>query len=167
MKRYWTTAIALFVVSLSVSSGVYFLIRIFFNSVFGGYFRMMMYHEQYPVQYLALVSFSFALLGSLWIAYFRGTKGIKRHLTKTLTIIFTIALATPLGGLLWSFHDMQAGYFPAPRLMLENFRWAAITAIEIGPQILLFSFPFNLFGIIYGYVALHLGAKLYRKSMNY
>ena len=68
-----------------------------------------------------------------------------------VTMAKALALACPLGGMLWHFHDMQAGFFP--NFWLRKLLGGFADGLMIGPRLIFYSFPYNLMGVIFGYLA--------------
>ena len=68
-----------------------------------------------------------------------------------VTMAKALALACPLGGMLWHFHDMQAGFFP--NFWLRKLLGGFADGLMIGPRLIFYSFPYNLIGVIFGYLA--------------
>ncbi len=128
---------------------------------FATLYRMFAYHYQHPMQYITIPCFFYGILATLIAerAARTRTSWWRASLWAIAISVVTIALSSPIGGMLWVFHDMQAGYFPAD--------WPAVIAakgsglgLKIGWAVVLGSFPYNLFGVIVAAVVTPLGAKL-------
>jgi hypothetical protein len=160
--KFYARAFGLFFL-ISYGGGVllYFLLvlltRALFGEphVFGALYRMLTYHEQHPFQYIALVALHYSLFASLWTTFRSGTRGAQRYLEITLVLIFTLLTSAVSGGILWKYHDMQAGYFPETAQMLADFLWGAKIGFMLGPFIVLQSIPLNLLALIAGYFFTH------------
>jgi hypothetical protein len=135
----------LFVTAFSGGIGSYWLLHSALGQrhVFGALYRMFLYHEQHPAQYIAIVAFFYALLVAAW--------GVRSHSTgwrwhRSLLAIFalTLLLSSAAGGVLWTFHDMQAGYFPPWGRRLAMFEDGIVSGITLGWLIFLLSFPLNV-----------------------
>jgi len=124
---------------------------------------MFMYHVAFPFQYIGLVSVIFGVVGTCWIKYFGKTIGVQRHFTILLAICLTVLLSMVPGGMLWKIHDMQLGFFPSGQRFWNDLFWGARQGIFVSPFIAFYSFPFNLIGILYGFLALILGARIASK----
>lgn len=133
---------------------------------FGGLFRMFLYHEDHPFQYIGLIAVIYGAMGSFWYAHWSNTTGRKRFLTILATIIITIAIASPLGGALWVIHDMQAGYFPQGRMFWDAIQWGALEGLRLGWLIMLVSIPFNIMGLLAGMFLLHILPGIRRPLLN-
>lgn len=70
-------------------------------------------------------------------------------------LLATLVIGSVLGGVLWKYHDMQAGYFPDGSRMSADFLWGAWTGLWIGPVIVLLSIPLNVLALISGYAVTH------------
>lgn len=117
----------------------------------GYLFRMFMYPDQHPFQYLAVVALPFAFLTAVWTIipskYFRAN-----HWQQIVAVILlSLIVSSILGGLLWTFHDMQAGYFPSYDTMVEHFLQGAWWGLTLGPLIVTLSIPMNFFAFVIAY----------------
>lgn len=115
-------------------------------------YRMFAYHNQYPFQYLAIVSVVFGIIGSCWIDRYGRTKSILRWQAIAIVMLLTIVISSPLGGMLWQIHDMQHGFMPEHHLckIFQGISWG----LEYGWLIALLSIPMNLVGFTVGYLTL-------------
>jgi H+/Cl- antiporter ClcA len=97
--------------SLSVTIAI---LRSVFNwdRPFAALYRMYEYHNEHPLQYIAIVSVVFGIVGSRWIDRYHQTTNFFRWWTMTVAILLTIVISSPLGGILWQIHDMQHGFIP-------------------------------------------------------
>ena len=104
---------------------------------------MFVYHEQHPMQYIGVVAVCYALVAALWtVRMKRPRRGVSRMLEVLAVILVALALACPLGGMLWHFHDMQAGFFP--NFWLRKLLGGFVDGLMIGPRLIFYSFPYNL-----------------------
>jgi hypothetical protein len=135
------------------------------NSVFGSWFRMLNYHELHPFQYILIPCFFYGIVAT----YFFKTisyESIREQMFLTIKIILiTIFISCPFGGILWHFHDMQAGYFPEEWVNLMFSRGTS-DGIHLGWLIILLSFPYNIFGSIICFYLTKSGYKLYNKILK-
>lgn len=117
--------------------------------VFAGLFRMFMYHDQHPFQYIALISVAYCVIATTW-AWTIGWKqtGVLRWLSITAIVPVTIIVASFPGGMLWSWHDMQAGFVPTywPRKIMSQ----GLMGLQLGWLVICLSFPFNVCGLVAG-----------------
>lgn len=86
--------------------------------------------------------------------FFGHTNGWRRRLGLAGALLLSIVVANPFGGMLWVFHDMQAGFFPSPRQQFDYLMWGASGGVLVGPFILLLSIPFNICSFTAGYFIL-------------
>jgi len=110
---------------------------------------MFMYHEGHPFQYIAIVSLIYAIASTLW-ATFLGNRliGVRRLISIVVLLPLVIIFASFFGGMLWSWHDMQAGFIPV--YWFRKLISQGILGLNVGWFVILLSFPYNLFGIIVG-----------------
>lgn len=130
---------------------------------FAGFSRMYMYHKQHPFQYIAVIAVCYALVVSIW-AWTVGAKqkGLLRWMTIATLIPATILLASFPGGVLWSCHDMQAGFVPAfwfRKLMREG-----VWGLETGWLVVGLSFPYNICGTVAGIVVTDIVERILRRT---
>ncbi len=121
------------------------------GGVFGALFRMFLYHWAHPLQYIALMSLCYTLVACLVILSPNNPVGRRPRLVIPFIMAASIIVASPAGGVLWVFHDMQAGYFPEGRRFWEAIRWGAVEGIRSGWLIILSSIPYNILGVVAGY----------------
>jgi hypothetical protein len=156
--------------SFTSGAAIYFLLRFFTRwagngqTVFGGLFRMYMYHEKHPLQYIGLVALVYGFLAAGCASYRPRLQGRVFLRTYLLIVGATVVLASIPGGVLWTIHDMQAGYFP------EGSRfWTAIWdgvsgGLSVGWLVVLISFPCNILAVAAGYPITKIGFAL---SLHY
>lgn len=113
---------------------------------------MFLYHWQHPFQYIALVSIIYGFVASIWSVTLGHLVKWKRVLSILGVMLTSIILSFIPGGMLWKIHDMQAGFFPEGDAFCGDLLWGAITGLEIGWFIILISIPYNILGVIGGYV---------------
>ena len=128
--------------------------------VFGSLFRMYLYHEAHPFQYIALITTTYALIATACIHRWPHLAGWRRAFAIVGIIGATILVASAPGGALWKIHDMQAGHFTTGARFWRDLLWGASTGLELGWLILALSAPYNIIGLILGYALTHLGFKL-------
>lgn len=158
--RIFVTAFLLAHITFLVGSVTYVLLDLIQRQVFFGLYRMFMYHEAFPFQYIGLASIIFGLVGAFWIKFFGKLRGFKRNLSILLAIFLTVLLSSIPGGMLWKIHDMVLGYFPQGQRFFDDLWWGVRQGVFVGPLIAVFSFPFNIIGIVYGFYALDLAAHI-------
>lgn len=154
------TAFYLTLSTFFIGSATYIILDLFQRDVFYGLYRMFMYHTAFPFQYIGLVSIVFGLVGALWVKYFGKTRGFIRYFTILITLLLTVILSTPAGGVLWKLHDMQLGFFSEGQRFWKDLWWGVTQSVFVSPIIARHSFPFNLIGIIYGFISLIVAARI-------
>ena len=153
MKKCIFCSIVYFVVCFGGLGRLYRLVSLLMReSAFAGVPRMFVYHEQHPMQYIGIVAVCYAFVAALWTVWMkRQRRGVLWSLEALAVIIVALVLACPLGGMLWHFHDMQAGFFP--NFWLRKLLCGFVDGLMIGPRLIFYSFPYNLIGVIFGYLA--------------
>ena len=136
------------IASLIIAGTLYTVIHWLMGSyqTFWALYRMPAYHLEYPMLYAMIPCFFFGVIASLFHATFQRVS-IWRQLGIFLGIMcLVLVLSSPFGGMLWYYHDMQAGYFPE--------HWISKMVLDGARQGLLFwwlivglSIPFNLLWI--------------------
>jgi H+/Cl- antiporter ClcA len=120
-------------------------------------YRMYQYHIAFFWQYIAIISLFFGILGAVWIKYYGCSRGWKRWWSIALIIIATVLCSSPIGGLLWHIHDMQAGFVP-PTYINKLVR-GLLDGLFFGWLLVLISFPLNAIGVVVAYSSLHFLSK--------
>ncbi|MDB6110408.1 MAG: hypothetical protein JWR69_2158 [Pedosphaera sp.] len=128
--------------------------------VFGGLYRMFLYHEAHPFQYIAVVAFIYALIATVCVARWPHLAGWRRFATIICIIVATVFVASVPGGVLWKIHDMQAGFFTTGARFWNDLSWGASTGLQIGWLVIALSLPYNIIGVITGYAVTHFGFRL-------
>ncbi|MEM8506025.1 MAG: hypothetical protein AAF716_23110 [Cyanobacteria bacterium P01_D01_bin.1] len=120
--------------------------------VFGALFRMYLYHEQHPYQYLLLVALVYSGLATVWANHVgRTQRGWQRRVSIVGVMVLTVVCSSVPGGMLWVVHDMQAGYFPGVAYFWKNLQWGAGTGLSVGWLIFVLSIPYNVLCLLGGY----------------
>ncbi len=147
--------IILSVIAFILGSAGYLAISTLFGYAFAGLFRMFMYHEEHPLQYIGIVAVVFGILGAIWWRNFGDAIGLKRWISILACVALTILIASVPGGILWAIHDMQAGFFPEGSRFWSDLRWGAKEGLLVGWLVILMSIPYNLIGLAAGTALLH------------
>ena len=155
---------SLFATTFVIGVGNYWLLHsvLGLRHVFGALYRMFLYHDQYPTQYIVIVAFFYALLAAAWGVRSRAV-GWRWHLGWLGVLAATLLLSSAVGGVLWTFHDMRAGYFPPWERRIGMFTDGIVSGVTIGWLIVLLSFPFNVFTMLLAYAATY---YLFQRSRN-
>lgn len=128
--------------------------------VFGGLYRMLLYHWAYPLHYIGLVSLVYAAVATPVVFRFGNQVYKWPHLMIPFIMLASILIASPAGGVLWVIHDMRAGYFPEGSRFWNDIGWGAATGAITGWLIILLSVPYNICGLIAGYYVTSFGYKM-------
>jgi hypothetical protein len=153
MKKCIFCSIVYFVVCFGGLGSLYWLVSL----LIGGpafYWVLFGWNHQteHPMPYIGVVAVCYALVAALWtVCMKRPRRGVLRILEVLAVILVALALACPLGGMLWHFHDMLAGFFP--NFWLRKLLGGFADGLMIGPRLIFYSFPYNLIGVIVGYFA--------------
>ena len=121
------------------------------GNVFGALPRMFCYHYDHPCQYIAVVCFTYATIGTWGAVRWPHVAGWRRGVLITGILIFTILVASIPGGVLWKIHDMEAGFFTRGVQFWNDLFWGAATGLETGWFLTLLSFPYNMICLVMGY----------------
>jgi hypothetical protein len=104
-------------------------------------YKMIPYHYLYSYQYLALLAFFYSVILFLMSNLFPQRHFFFIYIS---SIMVTVFICSPLGGLLWVLHDMQAGYFLTGERLQEYFLWGAKEGFLVGWKMIIFSMPYNI-----------------------
>ncbi|MEO5930656.1 MAG: hypothetical protein ABIR47_12040 [Candidatus Kapaibacterium sp.] len=128
--------------------------------VFGSLFHMFLYHERYPYQYIGVVALVYAVVASIGAVLWSATRGWRRWIAIIGIMVGTVIIASVPGGILWSIHDMEAGFYPASDLFWSHIQRDALNGLGLGWLILYLSVPYNIIGLIVGYWVTATGFRL-------
>jgi hypothetical protein len=102
------------------------------------------YHDQYPVPYLLASALVFAVVSALWLVLIAPRLTRLRLLQIILLPWVALLFAGPVWGMLWVYHDMQAGFFPAFPQMIDYLLFGARQGLYFTLDVVMFSLPLNL-----------------------
>ena len=128
--------------------------------VFGGLYRMFLYHDSHPFQYIAVYSLTYAIVATVVCLIWPKLVGWRRNVAIMSIIIFTVFAASIPGGILWKIHDMQAGYFPEGLRFWDDLLWGASSGLAIGWLIVLLLLPYNIICLVLLYYVTHYGFNI-------
>jgi len=128
------------------------------GQIFGALYRMFVYHWKHPVSYIAIPCFFYGIFATALSTYFNKRKLFGKIILTLLILILTILFSSPFGGMLWHYHDMQAGYFPVGWIK-KMIVTGSEQGLEIGWVVILLSFPYNLLGAILCFFLSRYGAE--------
>ena len=160
-------AVFFWLMSFGLATAGYYLLRLVLpgHRVFGATYRMLLYHDAHPLPYIALCCCCYGLLAAGAAGSFlrRGSWG--RVGTVGAICALTVALSAPFGGMLWHWHDMQAGFFPPdwPRILLLA---GSRDGLAVGWLVVLLSVPYNVLGSIVCYFLTKTGAQLFQPGAS-
>ncbi|NLA24521.1 MAG: hypothetical protein GX879_06105 [Bacteroidales bacterium] len=153
---YWLTSFAIAIV------GYYLLWIIMPNHwVFGSWFRMFKYHWQHPIQYIAIPCFFYGIFATIFSSKFLKLKSIRRIILTLIIAILVIIISSPFGGMLWHYHDMQAGYFPQ-NWFFKILKLGFSGGLTMGWLIVGLSVPYNILGVVVAYFLTRKGALIFQ-----
>lgn len=137
---------------VSASIGYVLLEAIMPNGfVWGAFFLMFTYHTQHPFQYIAVVVVTYAIIATVCTVKMSCFASFARRLAIFGIMGVSVIVASVPGGVLWTIHDMQAGYFTTGTRFWNDLLGGALYGGQLGWLIIAFSIPYNLLGLIVGY----------------
>lgn len=152
IKRYFFYLIS----SYTVISVTYAVLNLVYPHVFVSMFRMPSYHVAYPYQYIAVISLSYAPIAT-FVNHLK--KIISFKYVYLIILSLTIICSSFFGGILWTIHDMEAGYYPEGQRFIDNLLIGAVAGLDYGWLLILLSFPINLISIYLGFKITKYGQK--------
>lgn len=149
--------------SFIIATVLYFILLAIMpnNYVFGSLYRMFLYHEEYPISFIAIPCFFYGIIANFMSDKFAKLNISKQILLTIAIITFTILISSPFGGMLWHYYDMKAGYFPsnwAAKMIKLGFEWG----LEGGWLIFCLSIPYNIICSIACYFLTKKGSELFK-----
>ena len=154
------SATVFFLCSFSITSALYaFLLQSYGESrkVFGGLFRMLVYHDRHPYMYICIVCICYAVAAACLLPKI-SQQGKSKWLWILFVVLISPILASPIGGALWHYHDMTAGFFPPSAL--DKLASGIPHGLLSGWAIILTSYPYNMVCVIFGIVGTSFMAKI-------
>ncbi len=129
------------------------------HRVFGALFRMIQYHNQYPIPYILIPCFCYGLIATALAESFLAQHFWGQVAMTVLIVILSMLASFHYGGMLWHLHDMEAGFFPQQwqeKLIKNGFNDG-----PYGLWVIAFSIPYNLLGAIVCFFLTRKGASLF------
>jgi hypothetical protein len=153
MKKCIFCSIVYFVVCFGGLGSLYRLVSLLMGEPTFPWVLFGWNHQvEHPMQYIGVVAVCYALVAAVWtMCMKRQRRGVLRILEVLAVILVALVIACPLGGMLWHFHDMLAGFFPD--FWLRKLLGGIVDGLMVGPRLIFYSFPYNLIGLIVGYFA--------------
>lgn len=133
------------------------------HKVFASWYRMINYHMEYPLAFIAIPCFFYGIIATLFNKSFLQSHLKKRLMTNSFIILLVVYLSAPIGGMLWHFFDMKTGYFPRNwpyKLLVQG----SADGLRVGWLIIVLSIPYNLLGIAISYALTKKGCDLFDKK---
>lgn len=130
------------------------------DHVFGVLYRMFLYHESYPFQYIAIVALTYAFIATGYALLWPRFSGWRQGGAIVAMILLTLLVASVPGGVLWKIHDMQAGFFTQGSRFWVDLLWGASAGLQAGWLVIALSVPYNVIGLIVGYGVTRLGLRI-------
>lgn len=142
-----------FITSFIFAAACYDILLFFGISPFSTFYGRYSYHLMHPLQFIAVPCFVFSVLAVIFSDIFEKSSILKQILLTLLLAFLTVLISSPLGGILWHFHDMLAGHFP------QNWLWKLIRygfreGIQLGWLIIILSIPYNFIGLFVSFFIL-------------
>jgi hypothetical protein len=117
------------------------------------------YQDFYPIPYLLAITLIFAVVGALWLTFIMPRFTRLRFGQIMLLPWIALLLAGPVWGMLWAYHDMQAGFFPPFPQMVDYLWYGVRKGIYIALSSAWYSAPFNLLAYSVACLLVALGVK--------
>lgn len=159
-KAFAGRFVLFFAASFTLAAGVYGLIlEVFSSSAFIALYRMYTYHWSHPWAYIALPCMTWSI-GAAVFAPMLARMGMAARIAWTLALAAgAVFAASPLGGMLWYYHDMQAGFFPIG-WQTKLLREGVVHGLDGGWLIVGLSFPYNIIGAAVSLELVRIGGRL-------
>ena len=152
---YWLTASAIAV------AGYYLLWVVMPNHrVFGEWFRMYGYHHNHPLGYILIPCFVYGIIATGFSPRYPKQTGFQQISTTVILAGLVILCSAPFGGMLWVYHDMKAGQFPANWHSMVLWKGTTL-GMAYGWLVVALSFPYNVLGLFVCQQLTARGAKLF------
>jgi hypothetical protein len=163
---YWASSFAL-------ATMVYYALLLVMPSpsFFGGAEGMPLYHQQYPLYYIAIPCFFYGILATLFADKFTGKPLLRRIALTVAIIVLVVFVSSPFGGILWYYHNMQAGFYTRHGGPSPHFSFLVEGGIRDGLingwfLLLFYSFPYNLICSILCFFLTGQGARIITPDRN-
>ena len=155
-ETFGELTLRLFSGAFLAGSALYFSLLAVLEHPIAYAYRMFTYPSAHPFSYIALLSLSYSLLGSLWIHHLSKKETRSWHKIMFVGVpLASLAVAGPFGGMLWVLNDWQHGYVPGLSRALQALIWGAQSGLVLGPLLFLMSQPLSLLAVVFGAGWLH------------
>lgn len=146
MKKYFENYFLYLVLSSGFAVVMYYAISAFSPEgvVFGSAYRMINYHHHHPIPYIITPCLIYAFLAAAFTKSFsEGSLGQRIGFT-TIIVLITMAISSPLGGMIWYYHHTNGA---------EGFNYILTNGskdgLMFGWKIILTSIPYNVLGVLF------------------
>lgn len=144
-QRYLRNFCIFFLCSFVVTATVYQCMALLYAEdvrpiILGMSFRMFLYHGDHPFLYIAVVCLCYALLATFFAARIARGDG-RATMWAWGVVLLSPILASPLGGMLWHYHDMMANRIPS--YAIAKLLSGIGEGYSQGWFIILLGFPYN------------------------
>lgn len=152
-----------FIASFALATALYIILWLIMprHYVFGSLYRMNKYHVGYPISFIAIPCFFFAISATFFTTNFLK-KSVKRQVLITALILsITVIVSSPFGGMLWHYYDMKAGFFPenwVEIMLIQGTKWG----LQGGWLIVILSIPYNIMISVIFYFLIKKGSELFK-----
>ena len=145
---------------LMISIVLYFIINIMiknhivlcppFHSVFDELIHTVPYQSIHPIPFIFVTCISF-LITQLLVCriYFKHI-----FFNYLLFYMLWLLLSCVIGGGLWSYYDMEAGWYPQGLLLIKKILNDIKLGVLLGPGMVIMSIPYNLLILISSFLIL-------------
>ncbi len=130
------------------------------HNVFGSLYRMFLYHWNFPMQYIAIPCFFYGIIAVLFADKFQRNKTIGRIIITMAIVVLTMIISSPVGGVLWHYHDMKAGFFP-DHWISKLIHKGLPHGLFVGWLVIKLSLPYNILGSILCFFLTKKGIELF------
>lgn len=125
------------------ASVLYCIMNLIYGKVLVSFMYTSAYHWQYPYAFLIVFAISYFIILSILV--------IKTKKELIQFYCYWIFLFIILSGVLWSFFDMENGYYPRFPMSLHKIGYDILRSIIYSPLIMLGSIPYNIMIFLYSY----------------
>jgi hypothetical protein len=108
------------------------------------FLHVTQYHARFPLPYLLAVSLTFSLTSAAWLVAVAPRTTRFRPVHIAALPLLSALLAGPLCGMIWVYHDMLAGFFPAPSDALGYMLSGARSGFRLAPIVILYSWRLSI-----------------------
>jgi hypothetical protein len=152
---YWVT-------SFTLAVALYYVLWAIMpiHYVFGAPYRMFLYHWEHPLAFISIPCFFYSFIATVAANHFSRLSVLKQIWSTAAIITLTIIMSSPLGGMLWHYYDMEAGFFPQnwlEKIIIQGSIWG----FELGWLIVFLSIPYNIIGSVICYFLTKKGSELF------